>query len=45
MQDTMEEADYEAPELAEVGDFAALTLGSIGPRQDSLAGTFGIGLR
>lgn len=35
------EVEYEAPELTEVGDFSALTLGFAGFPRDLLGGFFG----
>ncbi|MFH8405843.1 lasso RiPP family leader peptide-containing protein [Streptomyces sp. NPDC018019] len=38
MQENQEEIEYEAPELAEAGDFAELTLGFRGHNWDGWAG-------
>ncbi|MFK8848003.1 lasso RiPP family leader peptide-containing protein [Streptomyces sp. Ac-502] len=41
MRETDEETDYEAPELAEAGDFADLTRGYAGQYWDGYSGFFG----
>ncbi|MFI0261863.1 lasso RiPP family leader peptide-containing protein [Streptomyces sp. NPDC017056] len=41
MQEPLEDTDYEAPELAEAGDFAELTQGYSGTYWDGYAGFFG----
>ncbi|WP_107087559.1 lasso RiPP family leader peptide-containing protein [Streptomyces rimosus] len=42
MQENWEEADYEAPELAEVGDFAEVTYGYSGLYWDGYSAFFGL---
>ncbi|MEU7254560.1 lasso RiPP family leader peptide-containing protein [Streptomyces rimosus] len=42
MQENWEEADYEAPELAEVGDFAEVTHGYSGLYWDGYSAFFGL---
>ncbi|MEN2420664.1 lasso RiPP family leader peptide-containing protein [Streptomyces rimosus] len=42
MQENWEETDYEAPELAEVGDFTEVTHGYSGPYWDGYSAFFGL---